>query len=123
MVAPLLACAFGFVWFSAHWFNADLFSPIKLYLLTLFVCFFDIFLNTYRLEICCIYLGLLMVPLALSRYESSVAGRLRAPALCNYRRTGRNASARRTVALIWLLTIVPVACMTYLVTRFGGLSN
>src|SRR5881392_1132761 len=102
MVSPLLACAFGFVLFSAHWFNADLFSPIKLYLLTLFVCFFDIFLTPYRLEICCIYLGLLMVPLALGRCELSFVGRFHAPALCNGRRSGRSASARRMIALIWL---------------------
>jgi hypothetical protein len=124
MLPPLLACAFGFVWLCSYWSNTDLFSPIKLYLLTLFVCFLDIFLNSYRLEICCIYLGLLLIPLALAKYESRAA-RPFADLARWHKQTpvAANAPGIGAVALIWALTVLPLASMTYLVSYFGGLTE
>jgi len=126
MLPLLLAGAFVFVWVCSYWCNSDLFSPIKVYLLTLFICFFDIFLTPYRLDICCIYLGLLFVPLALTCFESKVSPLF--ARIVQSRRNGRTPVARplqkgRMVEIIWLLTIVPVASMTYLVAVFGGLSE
>ena len=119
-----LACTFGFVWFCSYWFNSDLFSPIKLYLLTLFICFFDIFLEPYRLEICCIYLGLLVVPLVLTAYESRVASRFSNLAkLHKHPPLSHSLAGSRTVTLIWIFTVLPVASMTYLVMLFGGLRS
>jgi hypothetical protein len=124
MLPSLLAFAFVLVWLCSYWSNRDLFSPIKLYLLTLFVCFFDIFLKPYRLEICCIYLGLLFVPLVLSKYESLIVDRVRGITQrhnhVRYRRPPRTA---RPILLIWALTGVPIASMAYLVNYFGGLTQ
>jgi hypothetical protein len=124
MLPPLFACAFGFVWFCCYWSNTDLFSPIKLYLLTLFVCFLDIFLNTYRLEICCIYLGLLLIPLLLAKYESQ-AGRRVSDLARLHKQTpvAGNAPGARVAGLIWALTLIPVASMAYLISYFGGLTD
>ena len=124
MLSSLLACAFACVALCSYWSNQDLFSPIKLYLLTLFICFFDIFLNPYQLEICCIYLGLLLVPLLLMKSESRAASKFASLIFRNKQiRRRRFVSATRTVSLIWILTIIPVASMTYLVMAFGGLTN
>src|SRR5580693_8752308 len=108
MLGAMLGCAFGLVWFCAHWFNSDLFSPIKLYLLTLFVCFFDIFLSPYRLEICCIYVGLLLVPLALVKYESQSARRFSNLGGRGKRAPRRPPSGARPIVLIWMLTTIPL---------------
>ncbi len=125
MLSLLLACAFGCVWSCAYWHNTDLFSPIKLYLLTLFICFFDIFLSSYSLDICCIYAGLLLVPLLLIQYESRKAKRL-FKSLTRFHgltRINPAASTPNLVALLWAITAIPVASMAYLVSLFGGLEN
>lgn len=124
MTCALMACAFAFVWFCSYWSNADLFSPTKLYLLTLFICFFDIFLNSYRLEICCIYIGLLVVPLALTTYESRAARNfVRLLSQHRHQPVYRTLSGSHTVTLIWICTIFPVASMSYLVMLLGGLRS
>jgi oligosaccharide repeat unit polymerase len=112
MPSLLLAISFAFACLCAYSSNRDLFSPIKLYLLTLFICFFDIFVNPYRLEICCVYLGLLALAVALSRFEAST---VRTP-----RMRTKAVSERRAVAFLWISTTIPVASMTYLVSYFGG---
>src|SRR6267378_619865 len=112
MLGIILACAFVFVWLCSYFANTDLFSPIKLYLLTLFICFLDIFLSPYSLGIDCVYLGLLLVPLGLSVYESRAARPF--SSLMRYHKltpVGRSLSSRRAVAIIWLLTIVPIGSM------------
>jgi oligosaccharide repeat unit polymerase len=124
VILGLFALAFASVWLISYLVNRDLFSPIKLYLLTIFICFFDIFVNPYRLEIRCVYLGLLLIPLVLCKYESAsssrfavlVSRRLRKPRAAARSRTGM-------VRLIWILTVIPVASMVYLITYFGGIAN
>ena len=124
MSSVLLAAAFVFVWCCSYCANTDLFSPIKLYLLTLFVCFFDIFLNPYRLEISCIYIGLLLIPLVLAKLESQSASQYRMMIRAQNLVQPRGApSSGRVVLLIWVLTVIPVAAMTYLVTLLGGLTS
>jgi hypothetical protein len=123
MLSIFLACAFSFVWLCSYLSNRDLLSPIKLYLLTLFICFFDIFLSPYRLDICCIYLGLLFVALTLTIYESQAGSQL--PSSIGYHKHAplRTRSSGRTVAVIWGFTILPVVSMGYLITLFGGVTN
>jgi hypothetical protein len=119
-----MTSAFGVVWMCSYWSNRDLFSPTKLYLVTLCVCFLDIFLTPYRIEICCIFVGLLLVPLILVAYESAIAARFRGLIRNNKKRSvSHPLPAGRMVLLIWLLTIVPVLSITYLVSLFGSLSN
>jgi hypothetical protein len=123
MLPVLLACAFGFVSILAYWLNRDLVSPVKLYLLTLLICFFDIFVTPYRLEICCIYLGLLTIPLILSFYESSACGMYAGLVRKHSRSPSHRGSGTKAVVLLWTLTIIPIASMTYLVVHFGGLAD
>jgi len=123
MLPALMASAFAFVWICSYWSNRDLFSPTKLYLVTLCVCFLDIFLNPYRIEICCIYVGLLLVPLVLVAYESGIAGRFGRLVQSHKYSVASPPPAGRIVALIWLMTTVPVLSITYLVTLFGGLGS
>jgi oligosaccharide repeat unit polymerase len=123
MLQALMAAGFIFVCICSYWSNRDLFSPTKLYLVTLCVCFLDIFLNSYRIEICCIYVGLLLVPLIFVAYESGISGRFGRLIKSHQNRAAPHPPAGRTVAVIWLLTIVPVLSITYLVILFGGLGN
>jgi oligosaccharide repeat unit polymerase len=122
MLQVLMASAFTFVWICSYWSNRDLFSPAKLYLMTLCVCFLDIFLSPYRIEVCCIYLGLLLVAMVLVAYESGIAGRF-GRLIRSHQSSAASFSSGRVVALIWLLTVVPVLSIIYLVTLFGGLWN
>ena len=124
MLPVLMAFGFAFVWACSYWSNRDLFSPTKLYLVTLCVCFLDIFLTPYRIEICCIFVGLLLVPLVLVAYESGIAGQFRRLIQSHKKRAASPPlPAGRMVLLIWLLTIGPVLSITYLVSLFGGLKN
>jgi oligosaccharide repeat unit polymerase len=124
MLPVLMASGFAFVWACSYWSNRDLFSPTKLYLLTLGVCFFDIFLAPYRIEICCIYLGFLLVALVLVVYESGIAGRFRR-LIQDHKKKAASSSlpGRRLVVIIWLLSTVPVLSISYLVMLFGGLRS
>jgi len=112
MISVLLAISFAFACVCAYSSNRDLFSPVKLYLLTLLICFFDIFLNPYRLEICCVYLGLLGLAIGLCRLEVSKGRTPKPPA--------GPISERHAVLYLWLLTTIPVGSMVYLVSVFGG---
>ncbi len=124
MLSALLACTFVCVWLISYAVNQDLFSPVKLYLLTVFICFFDIFVHPYRLEICCVYLGLLLIPLVLGRYESAAASRFASLVRHPQRRSRATVrSGAGIVGFIWALTIIPVASMVYLITYFGGVAN
>lgn len=112
MTSLLLALAFGFASLCAYLANRDLFSPVKLYLLTLFICFFDIFIASYRIEICCIFLTFLILAAALCGLEISPDP---AP-----RSRPRAMSDRRSVAFLWMATAIPLASMIYMVSYFGG---
>src|SRR6266446_5835040 len=124
MLPVLMAFGFAFVWACSYWCNRDLFSPTKLYLLTLCVCFLDIFLTPYRIEICCIYVGFLLVAVILVAYESTISLSFRRLIQDHKKKPGsRSVSARRIVVIIWLLTSIPVFSIAYLVMLFGGLRS
>ena len=115
MTQILLVVAFSFGSVYSYIANRDLFSPIKLYLLTIFICFFDIFVDSFRLEICCVYLGLLILAVALCGLEG-----VKGP-VPKIRR--KPLSDRRAVFFLWIATVIPVASMGYLVSYFGGLTE
>jgi oligosaccharide repeat unit polymerase len=93
-----------------------LFSPVKIYLLTIFIFYLDIFVTEYRAEICALYLGFLAIAIVLCRKEHGVPISTSPVSL----RLGSESGA---IGFLCLFTIFPVASMAVLILYFGSVSS
>ena len=101
--------------------NRDIFSPVKLYLLTLGVYFSDLFTVEYFSEIYVTYIiyllmGLLLAMLEAKYYKTNGV-------VAEREKVMEKSYLARITFLMWLLTLIPVTAQLYLISYMGGLEQ
>lgn len=98
--------------------NRDIFSPVKLYLLTLGVYFSDLFVHEYFTEIYLTYILYVLMGFALAMLEAKY--KAKASSVPESPKLLANSHLIRITILLWLLTAIPLAAQLYLISYMGG---
>ena len=113
-----------FVWTAIGVFslvtNRDIFSPVKMYLFSVFFYFADIFVIPFDDGVTCTYCGLLILGLLLAIQESYLPlyGRARGD-----RETISVNCLRPIAIMLWLLSAVPLGAQLLMIKLMGGLEG
>lgn len=102
--------------FISAYKNKDLFSPVKIYSFFSLFFYLDIFLSEYIYKVELIYLLQNFLILIISFIE---------PKNKNFqiKKVSTNINLKKTILLIWVLSLIPIGSQLYIIKELGGISE
>ncbi len=108
----------------SYWHNKDLFSPVKFYLLSAVMYFYDSFINTYSSFVLLSYLFFIVVALLVMPTERSYTSKfLKQVVIFRSNRKERKIYSNKILYRIVLLTSIPVGAQLYHIYLMGGIES